>query len=272
MNTERILSAGMAVVVIAAVGLSASTLAASMSTDPADAVDVQWELLPLGEDSQGEIQAAAQEVDERYREGGSGDTESQGNGGGDAKQPDAKAGDGPQDQQESGGAGDQESRDERAGEGERRADSAGEQDDEPAGESASNSDSGLAPVGWPLSLLLWLGLVLAVVILAYRYRERLRRAVWGDPTDPAADPLAPVPQNDVERAWVELVERAGVDRPRTHTPRDCARRAVERGFDPGQVDRLRRTFEDVRYGTQPPSDEQARLARETLASLDGERA
>ncbi|MBX0287807.1 DUF4129 domain-containing protein [Halomicroarcula sp. F28] len=261
MNTERILSAGMAIVVIAAVGLSASTLSASMTTDPSDAVDVQWELLPLGEDSQGEIEAAAQDVDERYR---------QGDGGGDAKQPDSKAGDGSQEGQERGDPGDPESQNEQAGESDRRADSAGQQGDEQAGGSASNSDSGLAPGDWPL--LLWLGLVLAVVILAYRYRERLRRAIWGDPADPGTDPLAPAPQNDVERAWVELVERAGVDRPRTRTPRDCARRAVERGFDPGQVDRLRRTFEDVRYGTQPPSDEQARLARETLASLDGERA
>jgi len=272
MNTERILSAGMAVVVIAAVGLSASTLATSMSTDPSDAVDVQWDALPLGEDSQGEIEAAAQDVDERYRQGGSGETEGQGGGGGDASQPDSKAGDGSQDQQESGDVGDPELQDEQAGESERRADSAGRQGDERAGESASDSESALVPGGLSLWLLLWLALLLSVVILAYRYRERLRRAVWGDPADPAADPLAPAPQNDVERAWVELVERAGVDRPRTRTPRDCARRAVERGFDPGQVDRLRRTFEDVRYGTQPPSDEQARLARETLASLDGERA
>jgi len=270
MNTERILSAGMAVVVITAVGLSASTLSASMSTDPAEAVDVQWELLPLGEDSQGEIQSAAEDVDERYRQGADGDAGSQGDGDGDAQQPDSKAGDGQQEQP--GDPGDSASQGERAGESERRADSAGKQGDERAGQSASDSDSGLAPVGPPWSLLLWLALLVGVVILAYRYRERLRRIVWGGPADPTAQVLAPAPQNDVERAWVELVERAGVDRPHTRTPRDCARRAVERGFDPGQVDRLRRTFEDVRYGTQPPSDEQARLARETLASLDGEPA
>ena len=272
MNTERILSAGMAVVVIAAVGLSASTLAASMSTDPSDAVDVQWELLPLGEDSQGEIESAAEDVDERYRQGASGDAEGQGDGSGDAQQPDSKAGDGSQEQREREDDGEPQSRGERAGGDDRSADSAAQQGEEQAGQSGSNSDSGLAPVGPPWSLLLWLALLVAVVILAYRYRERLHRAIRGDPDEPVAQVLAPAPQNDVERAWVELVERAGVDRPHTRTPRDCARRAVERGFDPGQVDRLRRTFEDVRYGTQPPSDEQARLARETLARLDGERA
>jgi hypothetical protein len=63
-----------------------------------------------------------------------------------------------------------------------------------------------------------------------------------------------------------------VSQPRTRTPRDCARLAVETGFDPNQVDRLRRTFEDVRYGSQSPTDEQARVAHETLDRLEGERA
>jgi hypothetical protein len=265
MNTERILSAGMVLVVIAAVGLSASTLASSMSTDPADAVDVQWDTLPLGDDSQGEIESAAQNVDETYRQGGAGDGESQSGGSGDSQGQDSKPGDGAPEQRAGDRAGD---RSEQSGTGDTGADSA----DQQAGQSDSASDSALGPVGPPWSLLRWLALLLAAVILAYRYRDRLRRAVGRGADGPAAESLAPAPQNDVERAWVELVERAGVDRPRTRTPRDCARRAVERGFDPGDVERLRRTFEDVRYGTTPPTDEQARRARETLASLDGERA
>ena len=266
MDTERLLSAGVAVVVIAAIGFSASTLAASMSTDPADAVDVQWDTLPLGDDSQGDIEAAARDIDETYRQGGSGDADSQGSG--DTGQQDSQPGDGaPEDPQA--GAGDREPREGNAGNGDARGGSADQRGAEQAGH--SGTALGLVPGGWPLSLPLWLALLLSVVVLAYRYRDRLRRAFGSGADEPADTPLAPAPQNDVERAWVELVQRAGVDRPRTLTPRDCASRAVETGFDPAHVDRLRRTFEDVRYGTTPPTDEQARLARETLDRLVGER-
>ena len=258
MNTERLLSAGMAVVVIAAVGFSASTLAASMSTNPSDAVDVQWDTLPLGEDSQGDIEAAAENLDERYRQSGGGATGSQGDSG-DSQQRDSRFGDGP-------------SRDQQAGDGESREGAAGEgNENQRGGQSDSLGGTGLVPEEQPLLLYLWLALLLALLLLAYRYRDRLRQAIGRGANNPAAESLAPDPQNEVERAWVELVSRAGIDRPRTRTPRDCARRAVETGFDPGHVDRLRRTFEDVRYGTTTPTGEQAHLARETLASLDGER-
>ncbi|MDS0282295.1 DUF4129 domain-containing protein [Haloarcula onubensis] len=269
MNTERILSAGMAVVVIAAVGLSASTLAASMSTDPSDAVDVQWDALPLGEDSQGDIESAAESVDETYRQSGaSGDADGGPGSGGEAEQQNPKAGDGPAEKRQAGdAAGDRESQNGNAGEGVAQANGA-----DGNSQAQSSSASRWVPGGLPLWLVALVALLLAVVILAYRYRDRLRRAVGRDGDGAAAEPLAPAPQNEVERAWVELVQRAGIDRPRTRTPRDCARRAVETGFDPGHVDRLRRTFEDVRYGTHPPTDEQARLARETLDRLNGERA
>jgi len=263
MQTERILSAGMAVVVIAAVGLSASTLAASMSTDPADAVDVEWETLPLGEEGQGELEAAARDVDETYRKSTDGTGDGQRSEAGDGQQRESRGDDGAASGQQGGeNAGDRESRGEAADDGDRQA--GGADRDEQVGQSGATA---LGPVDWAL----WLALLLAVVTIAYRYRDRLRRALGRGADGQAAERLAPAPQNDVERAWVELVERAGVDRPRTRTPRDCARRAVERGFDPGHVEALRRTFEDVRYGTTQPTDEQARRARETLAALDGER-
>lgn len=263
MQTEQLLSAGVAIVVIAAVGLSASTLGASMSTDPADAVDVQWDALPLGEDRQGDIEGAAEKLDETYRQSGDGgDSDSQGGSAGDTQAQNTQAGDGTNEAQQAGDeAGDRKSQGESAADG-----------DVPAGsgaQSSSPSDSGLTPAGPPWTLFLWLFVPLMFALLAYR---ELRIALGSDSDGPAAGSLSPAPNNDVERAWAELVARASVDRPQTRTPRDCARRAVERGFDAGQVDRLRRTFEDVRYGTTPPTDEQARLARESLARLDGERA
>src|SRR6056297_326462 len=198
MNTERLLSAGMAVVVIAALGFSASTLATSMSTDPADAVDVQWDTLPLGEGSQGDIEAAAENVDETYRQSGDGDAESQG-GSGDAQQQESQVGDGgSQDQQAGDEPGDGEPQGESGDGGDAQAGSA----DQQGGQSDSLNGNGLVRGGPPLSLLLWLALLLALIILAYRYRDRLRQLVSSDDEGPGAEPMAPAPQNEVERAWV----------------------------------------------------------------------
>lgn len=252
MNTQRILSAGIAVVVVVAVGLSASTLASSMSTDPADAVDLDRDALPLGDDAEGAVMGAAQGIHDQYSDEGDG-------------QADARA-DGDRSETESAGESDEteQSADQSEG-GDTSEQSARDDASEPTG-----SGLGLAPAAWPLWLL-WLAAALAVVVaLAYRYRDRLREALERDEDRPSTETLAPAPENEVERAWVELVERAGVSRPRTRTPRDCARLAVETGYDPAVVDRLCRAFEDVRYGAAPPTDEQARVARDTLAQLDGE--
>jgi len=273
MNTERTLSAGLAVVAVLAVGLSAATLASSMSTDPGDAVDIDWGTLPLDDDSETAIAALAQGVHDQYSQGGDGDREhgqdddtdgDQGaSGSSSAQRPgDVREGDverrgdtGPQKQV-------QEREQKQVQERDQRADS--------EKQASQSSTGGLVPGGWPLWPLVAVVLCLALVIAAYRYRERLRRAL-GTGAEPAtAAPLAPAPENDVERAWVELLERAGVPQSRTKTPRDCARLAVETGYDPSAVNRLRRTFEDVQYGSQSPTDEQARIARETLARLDGE--
>ncbi|MDS0259755.1 DUF4129 domain-containing protein [Haloarcula sp. S1CR25-12] len=260
MNTERILSAGIAVVVVVAVGLSASTLASSMSTDPSEAIDVGYDALPLGADSEGDIAAAAQGVHDRYTEGK-----------GDEQRDVEEDGSDPRSAQraDEDGQRDGEAQAERRG-GEPSGDTGyGDRESAQAGQGLSGAQ-GLAGTGWPLELLLLAAALLALVTVAYRYRYRLRRAVGTEAEASATESVVPDPENDVERAWVELVRRAGVPEPRTRTPRDCARLAVETGFDPSHVDRLRRTFEDVRYGSAPPTDEQESVARETLDRLDGE--
>jgi len=247
MNTDRTLSAVLAVVVVLAVGLSASTLASSMSTDPSDAVDV-GDVLPLSDDSDGAVMAAAQGIHDQYN--GQGESE-----------------DGPDGQSRAGGAGEgPEQEVERPDESDERTEAAGADE---AQSDPSGAGDGVPVEAWPRWLVALAAVLLAVVTAAY-YRYRV--ADGGDGGESAPGALTPAPENEVERAWAELVTRAGVPQPRTRTPRDCARRAVETGYDPEVVDRLRRAFEDVRYGAGAPTDEQTRVARRTLSHLEGERA
>ncbi|MBX0294987.1 DUF4129 domain-containing protein [Haloarcula nitratireducens] len=235
MNTERVVSVGIAVAVVVALTFSASTLGSSMETDPSDAIDVEYEALPLG-DSGDDVEEAAQRLHDQYDQQAS-QSQSQSQ----SQSSSSSSSSSSQSQQSS---------------------SASAQPDP-----ASQSD---------LVELLVALLVLALLVgVAYYYRERLR-ALFGRLVDESDDEAGgeraiPVPENDVQRAWVELVTRAGVRRPRMRTPRDCARAAVETGFDADAVHRLRRAFEDVQYGGAPPTEERERNARETLRTLAGGR-
>lgn len=79
------------------------------------------------------------------------------------------------------------------------------------------------------------------------------------------------PRDEVERAWFDLLRRAGVERPHAKTPSECAQAAIDAGMDPGAVEGLRRVFEEVRYGRGEMTEEQRRRldrSRERLG-LDG---
>ncbi|MFC7075148.1 DUF4129 domain-containing protein [Haloarcula halophila] len=69
--------------------------------------------------------------------------------------------------------------------------------------------------------------------------------------------------NDVYRAWADLTERLGPADGAT-TPREYARRLAGASEDPAALDRLRETFERVRYGGEQPTAELERTAREAL--------
>lgn len=64
------------------------------------------------------------------------------------------------------------------------------------------------------------------------------------------------PRSEIEAAWFELVKRAGIDKPDAKTPSECASEAIDAGLDPSAVDRLRRVFEEVRYGQGEMTDDQ----------------
>lgn len=92
--------------------------------------------------------------------------------------------------------------------------------------------------------------------------------------DARATAPAPAPDEDaedtgppsVEEAWLAMVELLPVERSPSTTPREFARRAVDRGVPAAPVERLTGAFEDVVYGGRAP-DERASSAREALASL-----
>lgn len=145
------------------------------------------------------------------------------------------------------------------------------------------SDSNEQQSGGSLMAILWtlLALLLALLALglAYRYRDRFLAAVqagrtWlgertptpggsGGTTWPSREPT-----NDVHRAWLSMVERANVDRPRVRSPHECARAAVNAGLDSEAVATITGLFEEDRYGGAPLTGERRRRAREWLRRID----
>lgn len=234
MNVERAVSLVVVLAVIVAIGVSATTLESSLSSDPDEVIDPNYESIPLGQDA---VREAREEAEQNKKDPApQGDPESA---------PEQR-------EQQSGGGGDQ---------GEARA--------EGPGDELSLLQRLLALLPYLLAVL---GL-LAVAALAKRYGRRLLALVLalvprGERTDDGAEvSWVPEPRNEIERAWLSMVERAGVDRPRRMTPAEIANAAVAAGLDPEGVERLRSAFEKVRYGGDPVTDEDARRAREGLRRI-----
>lgn len=74
--------------------------------------------------------------------------------------------------------------------------------------------------------------------------------------------------NEVYRAWEEMVDPLEVARPEATTPGEFAEAAVDAGIDPEDADELTRLFEAVRYGGRPPSESRERRAVETLRRIE----
>lgn len=78
--------------------------------------------------------------------------------------------------------------------------------------------------------------------------------------------------NEVYRAWAEMATTLEVDHPDSSTPAEFATAAVDAGMDRGDVDRLTRLFEDVRYGGRSPTPDRERAAVETLRRIEDQYA
>jgi len=82
--------------------------------------------------------------------------------------------------------------------------------------------------------------------------------------------LAGTDANAVYDAWARMASALAVDRPATSTPAEFAGAALDAGLDADDVSELTALFEEVRYGTAPPTAERAARAREALRRIERE--
>lgn len=138
-------------------------------------------------------------------------------------------------------------------------------------------------LGAALPLLLGGAAVAAVAALAFEYREGLAGVVRRErgaprrdeqvadddrawPPDGAGDP--------VSAAWTDLVAAVEQSSPRTRTPAEWRRAAVDAGLPQRAVDGVTDLFRATRYGDEPVTDERAgraeRLRRQLSTDGDGD--
>lgn len=251
---DRLVTAVVTLACVVAIAISAAAMTSTLETEPDEAVDLDFELLPVGES---QAVAVKDEIESGSASRGAADTAGSGSA---ERQSRRQVG-----ESESGDASRQRDRDETASE---RTTETG------TGEIPSRLD----PLGRLLALLkrllpILVGLAI-VTGLAVRYREELlaiARARFGDyePVRGGPPPTRrdPSPSDEVEQAWVSLLRRADVDRPWRYTPGECAAAAIDRGYDRESVARLRRLFEEVRYGDRRVTDSRVRQARQHLDAL-----
>ena len=252
---------------IAAVGVASTTLETTFETTPDEAVDLDYETVPISPDDAGKLKRAMTQSDE----GAERNRPAAGEGGG---EPRANPGAGEANRQQS-----------RPADGERRDQRADPSDgDRSSGASESSSDDGSGGTSTDESLLdelldllaTWLpslvvlGVLTAAAVLLFRHRDRIVRLLATPATERegAAAPREPEPRNAVERAWVSVLAAADVDDPWRRTTAECAAAAVESGLDPDGVERLRRVFEEVRYGGGEVTAARRRRMERGLSQLD----
>lgn len=277
MDLARVVPLAVAVLCVASLGVAATTMESTLSTDPDEEIDPDWDSLPLGEDRAAEIKEQMGDADDGDgADAGEGDD---GDGGGtDEAAEDAEAGapsgEGEGEAASEGPGGE---RDASAGEGEAADQQAGGGDEQDSGDGTGEDDGeGTQPPGflarlWAfivglLKLLLPLVVLAALVALAYYYREELLALLGldergGDAAGATGDDRSwppTEPSTLVDRAWVELVERLNPERPWTLTPAECAAVAREAGLDDEAVARITGAFERVHYADVPVAEEERR--------------
>lgn len=226
MNRSRIVSLGLALLCITSIAVVGTTLDSSLTTDPADEIDLNYDRLPIGASDAATFR---EDVESRVDENTA--TEQQ-----------------PQ------------------------AGSTGSQATLP-----TLLERLLALLAAIVRVLVPFGAVVGLIVVIYRYRERLsailRTATTTDDGKTGATTTADAwpgtePSNAVDLAWLWMVSFADPERPGTKTPGECATIAREAGIDPSTVEAITDAFERVHYGGVPVEREtpRARAALEQLPS------
>ncbi|WP_335998595.1 DUF4129 domain-containing protein [Halorientalis halophila] len=280
MNRTQFTSLLIALVCFGAVGVSASTLSSSVAADPSEALDPDYELIPVAGDGLERLDSAvAQNGDQRAAGGGDGDDGSGGDDSGDDDERADPGAEGEQEADESDPDGSEESEQSNDGAGSDGGGGGGEQEAEAqSGGPSMSGGLGLFDQRFTIAdLLTLLGLALLLLATAwvvYRYRDRIR-ALLAQPDEEAVEdgPTVltdgpPPDDNEVFESWEALVSSLDVAEPHTLTTRECADAASDEGFDREEIERLRLVFEDVRYGGRPVTDGRRRRARTARERLD----
>lgn len=265
MNRQTTAWLAVALLSISALGVSATTLESTMSTDANEVINLDYDQIPLGEDQTSKV---LDEIEGKQK-------------GTTASQPKTKPGsssDSTSTQAAESGSGASKGGPRRQDSQVQRQQQQRSQDDGSnlSPEPPSLLDRLLALLTALLPYLLGLAALLGAVGLAVRYRDRLF-ALFARPDPP--DPDGPTPSDEagllegspthpVERAWLGMVQHLDLDRPGTMTTSECARAAVDAGLDREAVQTLTETYEEVRYGNQPVTERREQIALQSQRQLD----
>jgi hypothetical protein len=262
MNRDRAFTLVLAVCCLLVLATLSASLNSTVSTNPDDAIDLDYGSLPLT------VQDAA-ELRETYE---TGQPETEGETDGTRQSNPENRNPSDSDSTDSGSA------DANAG-SEGDADRAGGVDS--AADSSTEPDERdqglLAMLQRLLAALLRLApalMLLAAAIVATHQRNRLlawleahlsrQSSTSAGIHRAASTPEVHPPSNQVERAWLEMLAESGVDPDPSATPRECAEAVVRAGLDSDAVWELTALFEEVRYDDTSVTSEEVQRAQTCL--------
>ncbi|WP_169302341.1 DUF4129 domain-containing protein [Halorientalis salina] len=286
MNRHQLISIAVAMSCFLAVGVAATTLSSTLSSEPHEAVDLDYSYLPIESsdvaDFQQDIETQKRDADaaEEPPVGGSDDGQGAGGIGDQPDRPEQRNRDdsglapatgdedesGAMPEPQDGGSGPAPGNGSETIAGGDGSGGGGESDQATNEETESDAD------GFdPLLIALAAGLLAA---LLYRYRDRLP---WFDgSTDGASadtdaenawEPSPPPDANVVFAAWDALMRNVDVENTRTRTTHECANAAAKAGMDPSAIETLTRTFEEVRYGERPVTEDRRQRVSQVCQRL-----
>lgn len=279
MDTDRLFSVAVGLILLAGIGTTATSLQTSVDTTPDEAIDIDSASLPVGADDFGRFDGE--------NDGSKSGSDSGGDGGGSAK-ADSDSQRGGSAESESGGGGDESRAGSREGAGDRQSKRVNDGPQKKQSDGGSKTTEGKGDpdeqsfLEWLLSLLrsllallvdlLPLILLVGLAAVAVSQRERVAAALSrftdrGADDDPDGPSPRPAPTNDVAQAWYEMAALVDADVSRTASPRECASRAVAAGADRAAVERVTSAFEEVRYGHEAVTPERRQRAREGIADV-----